>query len=91
MSDIKDNISNAEDLLRQATDSTGDQAKELYEKACSCLKQAKDEATRAKIILVEKSKKIADAAENYMSNYPLKSIGISACIGILIGVLINRK
>ncbi|MDU0810320.1 MAG: DUF883 family protein [Burkholderia sp.] len=91
MSDIKTILTDAEDFLGQAANSTGERAAELYEKALACLKQAKDEAAHAQIVIVEKSKKAVRAAEDYMNNHPLASIGISACVGILIGLLINRK
>ncbi|CAR53516.1 DUF883 family protein [Burkholderia cenocepacia] len=91
MSDIKTVLSDAEDLLKQAASSTGDRAAELREKAMSRLKQAKEKAADVQVVVVEKGKKAARATDDYVHEHPWTSIGEAAGVGVLIGLLINRK
>jgi len=91
MSDIKTVLADAEDLLKQAASSTGDRAAELREKAMSRLKQAKDKAADVQVVVVEKGKKAARATDDYVHEHPWTSIGVAAGVGVLIGLLINRK
>lgn len=91
MSDIKTVLADAEDLLKQAASSTGDRATELREKALARLKQAKEKATDVQVVVVEKGKKAAHATDDYVHEHPWTSIGIAAGVGVLIGLLINRK
>jgi ElaB/YqjD/DUF883 family membrane-anchored ribosome-binding protein len=91
MSDIKTVLSDAEDLLKQAASATGDRATELREKALTLLKQARENAANAQVVVVEKGKKAARATDDYVHDHPWTSIGIAAGAGALIGLLINRK
>lgn len=91
MSDIKTVLSDVEDLLRQAASATGERAIELRENALARLKQAKEKATDAQVVVVEKGKKVARATDDYVHDHPWTSIGIAAGVGMLLGLLVNRK
>jgi ElaB/YqjD/DUF883 family membrane-anchored ribosome-binding protein len=91
MSDIKTVLADAEDLLKQAASTTGERAVELREKAVSRLKQAKEKATDAHVVVVEKGKKAVRATDDYVHEHPWQSVGIAAGVGVLIGLLINRR
>jgi ElaB/YqjD/DUF883 family membrane-anchored ribosome-binding protein len=91
MSDIKTVLSDAEDLLKQAASTTGERATELREKALARLKQAKEKAADVQVVVVEKGKKAARATDDYVHDHPWTSIGVAAGVGVLIGLLINRK
>ncbi|MEJ2767927.1 DUF883 family protein [Mycetohabitans sp. B46] len=91
MSDIKTVLSDAEDLLKQAASTTGERATELREKALTRLKQAKEKAADVQVVVVEKGKKAVRATDDYVHDHPWTSIGVAAGVGVLIGLLINRK
>ncbi|CAG7601465.1 DUF883 family protein [Candidatus Vallotia tarda] len=91
MSDIKTVLSDAEDLLKQAASTTGERAAELRENALMRLKQAKEKAGDVQVVVVKKGKKAARATDDYVHDHPWTSIGVAAGIGMLIGLLINRK
>ncbi|UDG82977.1 putative protein YqjD [Candidatus Vallotia lariciata] len=91
MSDIKTVLSDAEDLLKQAASTTGERANELSEKALIRLKQAKEKASDVQVVVVKKGKKAARATDDYVHDHPWTSIGVATGIGMLIGLLINRK
>ncbi len=91
MSDIKNVIADAEDLLKQAASSTGERAAELRETAVARLKQAREKAADVQVVVVEKGKKAVRATDDYVHEHPWTSIGIAAGVGVLVGLLINRK
>src|ERR1700733_5865114 len=91
MSDIKTVLADAEDLLKQAASTTGERANELREKAVSRLKQAKEKAADVQVVVVEKGKKAARATDDYVHALLWATIGIAGGVGVLGGLLINRK
>jgi len=91
MSDIKNVIADAEELLKQAASSTGERAAELRETAVARLKQAREKAADVQVVVVEKGKKAVRATDDYVHEHPWTSIGIAAGVGVLVGLLINRK
>lgn len=91
MTDIKAVLADAEDLLKQAAASTGERATELREKALAQLKQAKEKASDVQVVVVEKSKQAARATDDYVHDHPWQAVGIAAGVGVLIGLLINRR
>jgi ElaB/YqjD/DUF883 family membrane-anchored ribosome-binding protein len=91
MSDIKTVLADAEDLLKQAATATGERASELRETALTRLKQAKEKAADAQVVVIERGKKAARATDDYVHEHPWASIGIAAGIGLVIGLWINRK
>jgi len=91
MSDIKSVLADAEDLLKQAAAATGERASELRETAMTRLKQAKEKAADAQVVVIERGKKAARATDDYVHEHPWASIGIAAGVGMVIGLLINRR
>ena len=91
MSDIRTVLADAEDLLKQAANATGERASELRETALTRLKQAKDKAADVQVVVVEKGKKAACATDDYVHEHPWTAVGVAAGIGVLVGLLINRR
>lgn len=91
MSDIKTVLNDAEELLKQAASTTGERAAELRESALARLKQAKEKAADVQVVVVEKGKKAARVTDDYVHEHPWQALGIAAGIGLLAGLLINRK
>ncbi|MDN4572951.1 YqjD family protein [Pandoraea sp. XJJ-1] len=91
MTDIKSVLADAEDLLKQAANTTGERASELSDKALALLKQAKEKASDVQVVVVEKSKQAARVTDDYVHDHPWQAVGIAAGIGVVIGLLLNRK
>ncbi|MBN9095518.1 MULTISPECIES: DUF883 family protein [Pandoraea] len=91
MTDIKTVLADAEDLLKQAANTTGERASELSDKALALLKQAKEKASDVQVVVVEKSKQAARATDDYVHDHPWQAVGIAAGIGVVIGLLLNRR
>ena len=91
MTDIKSVLADAEDLLKQAANTTGERASELSDKALALLKQAEEKASDVQVVVVEKSKQAARVTDDYVHDHPWQAVGIAAGIGVVIGLLLNRK
>ncbi len=91
MSDMRTALSGAEELLRQAAASTGDRAAELRERGLNALRQAKEKAQDIQDTVTSTSKQAARAADDYVHAHPWRAIGLAGSIGLLLGLIINRK
>lgn len=91
MTDIKTVLADAEELLKQAANTTGERASELSDKALALLKQAKEKASDVQVVVVEKSKQAARVTDDYVHDHPWQAVGIATGIGLVIGLLLNRK
>jgi len=91
LQDVRQVLSNTEDLLHASGDEGGDKAKELRERIGRNLKQAKARLLEAEQAVVGKARVAAKATDQYVHDNPWKSIGIAAGAGLLLGVLISRR
>ncbi|MFM0592608.1 ElaB/YgaM/YqjD family protein [Paraburkholderia dilworthii] len=55
------------------------------------LKRAKQRAADAQVIVIEKGRKSARAANDYAHDRPWTTAGVALGIGVLVGLLIGRK
>ncbi|VVE85402.1 membrane protein [Pandoraea sputorum] len=91
MTDIKSVLADAEDLLKQAANTSGERASELSAKALALLEQAREKASNMQVVVVEKSKQAARATDDYVHDHPWQAAGVGIGIGVVIGLLLNRK
>ncbi len=91
MSDLKTILGDVESVLQQTADVTGEKAHELRNKALNLLKQAKGSLLENQAAFIEKTKKAACAADEYVHEHPWKSIGGFIALGAIIGLLLNRR
>ncbi|MGC8702593.1 MAG: DUF883 family protein [Thiomonas sp.] len=90
-SDVALVIDHAEDLLKQAAASSGEQAAELQRRGMKLPRQAAEKAQDLQDAVVERSKAAAQATDDYVHDHPWKAIGVAAAIGLAVGLLINRS
>ncbi len=89
--DMKVVLGDAEDLLKAAASSSGERAAELREKAMESLRCAKEAIQDAQEAIFEKSKVAVRATDDYVHDHPWRAVGIAAGVGLLIGLLMNRR
>ena len=87
MSDLKVLAHDAEELMKATASDLGEKAREARAKLASTLEAAKATCKR----IEEKTIASAKAADRVIREHPYQSIGIAFGIGLLIGVLVNRK
>ena len=90
-SDMKSLVRDAQALFSEATAVGGSKAEELRAKGMKMLDSAMDHAHHLQQVTVEKGKQIAHDTDTYVHEHPWRAIGISAAVGVLIGMLIARR
>ena len=91
ISDFKVVAADVEAVLKATANQGGETLANLREKAEQSLAIAKTKMADTQEHLVEKGKVAAKATDEYVHNNPWRSIGISAAVGLVIGLLIGRR
>lgn len=84
-------VSDTEKLLQNSASLAGDQAEALREDIRSSLGRARETLNLAEEGLRERGKIAVDATEDYVHKHPWQSLGFSAAIGLLVGLLLSRR
>lgn len=91
MSDVNTVLGDAEELLRQAAQATGEQASDLRRRAQSAIASAKTRLVDAEKRVAHHAKQAAKTTDDWVHDYPWTAVGIAAGIGMVIGLMINRR
>ncbi|NJM31818.1 MAG: DUF883 domain-containing protein [Limnobacter sp.] len=91
VNDIKSVLHEAEEMLRAAASASGERAVELREKALVTLKTAREAMQDAQSAALAKGKVAARATDEYVHEHPWKAVGIAGAIGLVLGLLLNRR
>jgi len=88
---IKESLDDAEKLLREAADTTGDKANELREKAMESLRRTRIALYDAQDAVVASGRQAARVTDDYVHDKPWQSVGIAGLTGLLVGLLLTRR
>ncbi len=88
---VKESLDDAEKLLREAADATGDKATELRENAMRSLRRTREALYEAQDSLLEGGRRAARATDDYVHDNPWQALGMAGIAGLLIGALICRR
>ena len=91
MNDLGTVITDSQELLRMTADEVGKGAVDLRSRVQARLHQAEAELVRLQEVAVAKAKAAGHATDEFVHENPWKSIGISAGIGLLVGLLMSRR
>ena len=91
VADFKVVVADAEELLRATAGQAGDKMSDLRAKLQDHLYAAKQKLADAEAAVVEKTKAVARATDDYVHDNPWRSIGIAAGVGFVFGLLIGRR
>ena len=84
-------VSDTEKLLQHSASLAGEQAEALREDIRSSLSRARETLYNAESGLRELGKIAVDATEDYVHKHPWQALGLSAAIGLVLGLLISRR
>lgn len=87
VADFKTLMRDAEDLMKATAGDLGDKAKEARDRLTVALDRAKDSCSG----LEEKAAASAKATDKVIRQHPYQSLGVAFGVGLLIGVLVNRR
>lgn len=85
--DLRTLVRDAEELLKSGAEEAGEKVAALRARLQTSLDKAKDTCRRLEGHAIESAK----AADKVIRSHPYESMGISFGIGVLLGVLINRR
>jgi len=91
VADFKVVVADAEEILRATAGQAGEKMGELRAKLQDHLNSARHSLAEAQDAVVERTKQVARATDDYVHDNPWRSIGIAAGIGFIIGLLIGRR
>ena len=82
--DVKIVMSDIEDLLKATASQTGDKIVEARARAQAAIERARTAA-------IEHGKVAARTTDQYVQDNPWAAVGVSAVVGLLVGLLIGRR
>ena len=84
-------VGDTEKLQQHSASLAGEQAEALREDIRSSLSRARETLHNAESGLREQGKMAVDATEDYVHKHPWQALGLSAAIGLVLGLLISRR
>jgi ElaB/YqjD/DUF883 family membrane-anchored ribosome-binding protein len=91
MEDLRLVVSDAEELLKATAGLAGENVNNARARAEDSVRAARVRIADAGHVAIEQTREAAKAADDYLRENPWSAVGIAAVVGIVIGVLINRK
>jgi ElaB/YqjD/DUF883 family membrane-anchored ribosome-binding protein len=91
MDDLRVVVSDAEELLRATASQAGEKAAAARARLQESLHIAKEKLDAAETAVMEKTRQAARATDHYVHENPWKAIGVAACVGVIVGMLIARR
>lgn len=89
--DVKILIQDAEELVKATAAETGEKVVEMRRRMQQTVDNVKPNIEKLESAVVEKVKPAATAADQYVRAHPWRAIGVSAFVGLIIGLLANRN
>jgi ElaB/YqjD/DUF883 family membrane-anchored ribosome-binding protein len=89
--DVNAVLLDAEELLRQAGEATGEEARELRSRAHAAIQRAKDSLYEIEQRAVAQTKAAAHATDTWVHQHPWTALGIAAGLAFLVGLAVNRR
>lgn len=84
-------LADAEDMLKRAGEETGDKARDLRNQVEAKLLQAKLRLQELEGKAVDTARAAARATDEYVHENPWPVIGVAVAVGLIAGLLMNRR
>jgi len=91
VADLRQVISDAEELMRATAHQTDGKIAELRDRIGENLRQARYKLVDAEEAIKAKTREVARATDDYVHENPWKAIGVAAGAGLIVGLLIGRR
>jgi len=91
VADFKVVISDAEELLKLTAGQAGERLTEVRGRLNDRMMAAKDRIADMESVVVEQTKKVAYATDDYVHKNPWQSVGVAAGVAFLLGLLAGRR
>lgn len=84
-------LSEAEDMLKKASQETGDRARDLRAQVEAKLLAAKLRLQEMQGDAVDRARDAARATDDYVHDNPWQAVGVAAAVGFVVGMLMTRR
>ena len=91
MDELRTMVTDAEDLITSTANQTGEGAAVARARIQKSLHVVKARLAVAESAIIERTRIAAKATDEYVHDNPWKAIGISACAGVIVGMLVARR
>ena len=91
VSDMKVLVSDTEELVKATASQAGEKIVDMRQRAQEAVNKLKPQIAKLEAEVVEKTKATAKVTNEYVHENPWTAIGVSAGIGLVIGLLIGRR
>jgi len=88
---VRESLDNAERLLREAAEASGDKATELRERAMEAMNRTREGLHEAQDAVVQRGRRAARATDDYVHDKPWQAIAAAGLAGLVIGALMCRR
>lgn len=89
--DLKVVVADAEELLRATASQAGERAAAARARIEQSLERAKVKLSELETAVVDRTRQVAHATDEYVHEHPWTAVSVAAGIGLLIGLLISRR
>jgi ElaB/YqjD/DUF883 family membrane-anchored ribosome-binding protein len=84
-------LSEAEDMLKKASNETGDRARDMRAQVEAKLLAAKLRLQEMQGDAVDRARDAARATDDYVHDNPWQAVGAAAAVGFVVGMLMTRR
>jgi ElaB/YqjD/DUF883 family membrane-anchored ribosome-binding protein len=91
MEDLRLVVADAEELLRATANQAGEGAAAARARIQESLQVVKGRLAAAQTAMIERTQQAVKDTDQYVHDNPWQAIGISACAGVIVGMLIARR
>ena len=90
-SDLQTVIEDAEALLQATASQTGEKIEVVRARAKASVDRAKARLSKIQKKTSDQARQAAESADEYVHKNPWQAVGMAAGLGLLLGILINRR
>lgn len=90
-SDLQTVIEDAEALLQATASQTGEKIEAVRARAKASVNQARERLSEIQKKTTGQARQAAESADEYVHKNPWQAVGMAAGLGLLLGILINRR
>ena len=90
-SDLQTVIEDAEALLQATASHTGEKIEAVRARAKASVNQARERLSEIQKKTTDQARQAAESADEYVHKNPWQAVGMAAGLGLLLGILINRR
>jgi ElaB/YqjD/DUF883 family membrane-anchored ribosome-binding protein len=91
VSDVKTLVNDTEELVKATAAQAGDKIVDVRNRAQAAVNNLKPQLVKIETVVVEKAKSTATVTDAYIHENPWVAMGVSAGVGLVIGLLIGRR